>query len=352
MSSAIKRPLYQWLYQCLPLQLYGHPRRLLGLGFLLLLLSLLLSLSLGAYQSVFADWGQGGALVFWHIRMPRVLLCVIAGVALGVSGALIQGLFRNPLADPSLIGVSSGAALGAALSLVIGWQWLGISGAPWIQMSAAFVGALLVTTLTWWLAHSHHQVSITRLLLIGIAINALAAAALGWLSFLANDQQLRSLTFWMLGSLSGSMWTQVLSCLLIVALALGRVLIRGQTAQDLNALCLGPAQACLLGVDVGAVQRRCLVCVALSVGAVTALTGMIGFVGLLAPHLVRLVAGPDHRWVLPGSALVGAILVLLADTAARILVAPAELPLGVLTGLIGACTFVWMLRRQSLSGSI
>jgi len=317
------------------------------LGVLTLLGCVLLAISQGAYGLLIANWHQGGAEVLWHIRAPRVLMGVVAGMALGVSGALIQGLFRNPLADPGLIGVSSGAALGAGLMIVVGWQWLGARAGPWALMVAAFAGALLVTALTWRLARREGQVQITRLLLVGIAINAGAGSALGLLSHLADDEQLRSLTFWLLGSLGGSQWPAVSVCTLVVVLALSLPLWHPAQARALNVLSLGDTQAQMLGVNVQAVQRVCLVCVALSVGAVTALVGMVAFVGLLAPHAVRLLAGPDHRVVIPGSALIGACLVLLADTGARTLVAPAELPLGVLAGFIGAPAFVLMLHRRT-----
>lgn len=338
------------------------PWAIWSLGLMLLVACLAVSTSMGAYQSLLAHWHDGGAEVFWHIRLPRVLMCVVAGVALGTSGALMQGLFGNPLADPGLVGVSSGAALGAAASLVMGWQWLGVSmgadntatlgtaavsSTPWTQMLAAFIGALLTTAATWLLARREGHLDVTRLLLVGIAINALAASGLGWLSFMANDTQLRSLTFWMLGSLGGSQWGPVLCCAAVVAASLSSLWLRPRCAKDLDALSLGEAQATLLGVPVQTVQRQCLVRVALAVGSVTALTGMVGFVGLLAPHAVRLLLGAEHRWVLRGSAMAGACLVLLADAGARVLVAPAELPLGVLTGVLGACTFAWMLLRRS-----
>jgi iron complex transport system permease protein len=332
------------------------PWAIWSLGLVLLAICVAASTSMGAYQSLLAQWHEGGAQVFWYIRLPRVLMCVVAGVALGTAGALMQGLFGNPLADPGLVGVSSGAALGAATSLVMGWQWLGLpmgadsaaaSSTPWMQMLAAFIGALLTTAATWLLARREGHLDVTRLLLVGIAINALAASGLGWLSFMANDTQLRSLTFWMLGSLGGSQWGPVLCCAAVVSVALGSLWLRPRCAQDLDALSLGEAQATLLGVPVQTVQRQCLVRVALAVGSVTALTGMVGFVGLLAPHAIRLLLGAEHRWVLRGSALAGACLVLLADAGARVLVAPAELPLGVLTGVLGACTFAWMLLRRS-----
>ena len=316
-------------------------------GVVALLLALLLAATQGAYAVSWADLWQepsatGGSGVFWHIRAPRLLMAVLAGGALGLSGALVQGLFRNPLADPGLIGVSSGAALGAGVAIVLGGSWAMAWGA-WPVMALSFIGGLAVTVLVWRLARAQGQVQVPLLLLVGVAVNALAAAGLGLLSQMANDLQLRTLTFWLLGSLGGSQWSSTLACAVVVG---GVMLAAPRQACALNAMALGEAQARLMGVPLQAVQRRCVLWVALAVGAVTALTGMVGFVGLLAPHAVRLVAGPDHRLVLPASAVLGAVLVLLADVAARTVLAPIELPLGVLTGLTGAPVFLWMLRRR------
>ena len=317
-----------------------------------LLLALVIGATQGAYAVALKDlWPDAGhtsaeAEVFWHIRAPRLVMAVLAGAALGVSGALVQGLFRNPLADPALLGVSSGAALGAGIAIVFGPMWplalqegLGV----WPLLVCAFLGGLLVTALVWQLSRAQGQVHTPLLLLVGVAINALASAGLGLLSHLASDIQLRTLTFWLLGSLGGSQWHSTLACALVVLVVL---CLAPSQARALNALALGEAQARLMGVPVERVQRLCVLWVALSVGAVTALTGIVGFIGLLAPHAVRLLAGPDHRVVLPASAAVGAVLVVLADTIARTAFAPADLPLGVLTGLIGAPAFLWMLRRR------
>lgn len=316
------------------------------LGVACLLVCLTIGLTVGAYDRMWNHWSEGGADVFWHIRLPRVVMAVLAGAALGVAGALVQGVFRNPLADPGLIGVTGGAALGAGLAILLGADaGLGWWGA-WGLILPAFAGGLLVTVLSWRLASRQGQLSVSLLLLMGVAINALAGSGLGLMSYLSTDQQLRTLTFWLLGSLGSSQWLTVAPCAGVVALALARPLLMPAHARALNALTLGEGQAHLMGVDVRATQVWSIVAVALSVGAVTALCGMVGFVGLLAPHLIRLVLGPDHRFVLPGSAVVGACLVLLADGAARTLVAPAELPLGVLTGLLGSPVLVWMLWRR------
>lgn len=319
-----------------------------------LALALLVGATQGAYSVALADLWPGarasaGADIFWHIRAPRLVMAVLTGAALGMSGALVQGLFRNPLADPGLIGVSSGAALGAGIAIVFGphlplalRDTLGV----WPMMACAFLGGLLVTALVWQLSRARGQVHTPLLLLVGVAINALASAGLGLLSHLASDIQLRTLTFWLLGSLGGSQWQGTLACAVVV---LAVLCIAPSQARALNAMALGEAQARLMGVPVDKVQRHCVLWVALAVGAVTALTGMVGFIGLLAPHAVRLLAGPDHRIVLPASAAMGAVLVLLADTIARTAFAPADLPLGVLTGLIGAPAFLWMLRHRFIT---
>jgi iron complex transport system permease protein len=362
-----------------PLPLARQPGwRLAITAAVLVLAAVWIAATQGAYVVTLADFFSGaeasaGAQVFWHIRAPRLLMGLVAGAALGVSGALIQGLFRNPLADPGLIGVSGGAALGAALAIVLCGpitEWLagglgpftgvgafsfwplsapsahGLRPGPWLIMGSAFVGGLLATLLVWRLARAGGQVHVPLLLLVGVAINALAGAGLGLMSHLASDDQLRTITFWLLGSLSGAQWPTTVACGAVVLAVL--VMVPSQ-ARALNALALGEAQARLMGVNVLLVQRLCVLWVALAVGAVTSLIGMLGFVGLLAPHAMRLLAGPDHRVVLPGSAVLGAVLVVLADTLARTAFSPGELPLGVLTGLLGAPVFLLMLRRRFTS---
>ena len=284
-------------------------------------------------------------LVFVNIRLPRLLLGVAAGAALGLSGALMQGLFRNPLADPGLIGVSSGAALAAGVTIVLGSLWfpdLPRTLGSWTLVVMAFAGSLAVTLLVYGLSQHDGATRVSLMLLAGIAINALAGAGLGFLTFLASDEQLRSIQFWLLGSLGGARWSAVA----LVCSAVGVALVAGlRLARPLNALALGEAQAALLGVPVERVKAVAVLVTALAVGAVTATTGIIGFVGLMAPHGVRLLAGPDHRAVLPGSALLGAALVLLADSVARTAVKPAELPLGVLTAFVGVPFFLLLLRH-------
>ncbi|RZL03678.1 MAG: iron ABC transporter permease [Rubrivivax sp.] len=322
-----------------------------------LVLALALSATQGAYAipvgrlwTLLSSPGQWAthpdAQVFFHIRAPRLLMALLSGAGLGLTGALVQGLYRNPLADPSLIGVTSGAALGAGVAIVLGtsmspewWRFLGSS----LPLLTAFLGGLLVTALVWRWSSIQGQVRLPLLLLMGVAVNALAASGLGWLSFMADDAQLRSLTFWLLGSLSGTRWSSVAWAAVPVLMTL---CLTWRLAPQFNALALGEAQARLMGVAVDRLKRHGVWWSALVVGVLTAHIGMVGFVGLIAPHGVRLLAGADHRAVLPGSALLGAILVILADTASRTVVAPVELPLGVLTGLLGAPLFLWMLRQR------
>jgi iron complex transport system permease protein len=283
-------------------------------------------------------------LVFMNIRLPRLLLGIAAGAGLGMAGALMQGMFRNPLADPGLIGVSSGAALAAGITIVLGAAYfpeLPRNLGSWTLVLMAFAGGLSVTALIYALAQSGGDTQVGLMLLAGIAVNSLAGAGLGLLSFMASDEQLRSIQFWLLGSLGGARWSAValVGTITLIAVAAGMLM-----ARPLNAIALGEAQASMLGVNVEQVKRLCIVLTAMAVGGITATTGIIGFIGLIAPHCIRIIAGPDHRVVLPGSALLGAVLVLAGDAVARTVAKPAELPLGVLTAFVGVPFFLLLLR--------
>lgn len=334
------------------------PRTVLGLGTLLLLAAFVWGSARGAFAispgqllDVLADLFASQAepsqerLVFLNIRLPRLVLGVAAGMGLGVAGALMQGLFRNPLADPGLVGISSGAALAAGVTIVLGaslFPDLPRALGSWTLVLAAFAGGLLVTFGVYMLAQGPGGTNVGLMLLAGVAVNALAGAGLGFLNFLATDEQLRNIQFWLLGSLGGARWSAVILVSVLVAVA---VAIGWSHAGALNAIALGEAQASLLGVPVERVKSQAVLATALAVGAVTATTGMIGFIGLIAPHWVRLVAGPDHRIVIPASGLLGGALVLAADSVARTMLAPAELPLGVLTAVIGVPMFLGLLRH-------
>lgn len=281
-----------------------------------------------------------------NIRGPRALLGALAGAALGGSGAAMQGFFRNPLADPALIGVSAGGALAAVAVIVLGGAALaGLTAAlgAFALPIAAFLGALVTVFAIYTLSMMDGRVVVATMLLAGVAANALAFSGIGYLTFLADDAQLRDLTFWTLGSMGGATWERVLPAALGMAIALAMIL---SLARPLNSLLLGEDDANALGVDVERTKRLAAVGTALGVGAATAICGIINFIGLVVPHLVRLVTGPDHRYVLPGSCFLGAALVLVADIIARIAVSPAELPLGVVTAAIGAPFFFWLLIRD------
>ncbi len=284
--------------------------------------------------------------VLMSIRMPRVVLGILVGAGLAVAGTSMQALFRNPLADPTLIGVSAGGALAAATVIVMGVVWFpGITRSlgPATLPLAAFLGGLGAATLVYTLATHGGRTSIAILLLAGIAINALVEAGIGFYTYLANDEQLRNLAMWRLGSIGGANW----STLTFVgpAIALGAFVL-WRLAAPFNALALGESEASHLGVDVQRLKIAALVFSALVVGSAVAASGLIFFIGLLAPHMVRLACGPNHHIVLPGSMLLGATLILAADTIARTMVAPAELPLGVFTALIGAPFFIALLLRE------
>jgi iron complex transport system permease protein len=293
-------------------------------------------------DAVTADTALGQAqAVLLNIRLPRVLLGLLVGAGFGAAGSALQALFRNPLADPGLIGISSGAALGASTLIVLG-PIVGAMSLYFLPL-AAFIGALIVSALVYRLAAARGRLALPLLLLAGIAINALVGAAIGLLTYIASDAQLRSLTFWSLGSLGGAQWPVLAAVFPFVLL--GVVLI-ARNAHALNALQLGETEAQHLGVPAQAVKRTVLVASALSVGALVSCTGMIGFIGLVAPHCVRLACGPDQRIVMPGAMLLGAALTVLADLAARTIAVPAEVPLGILTALLGAPFFLILLWRS------
>lgn len=282
----------------------------------------------------------------FDIRLPRLILGLCVGASLGICGAALQALFRNPLADPGLLGVSSGAACGA-----VGWIVLGAAAPAWLHIAMAlpliaFAAALIATALVYAIAASRGQSEGSTLLLAGIAVNALANAIMGFFTYLGTDAQLRSLTFWLLGGLSGVTWHEIFPVLPVFAIALAGLLA---LARSFDVLALGEATAGHLGLPVETIRRLTMCLTAMGVGAAVALTGVVGFVGLTSPHLVRLIAGPKHSYVLPAAALMGALITVSADTIARTIVVPAELPIGIVTSAIGAPFFIWLLRRGSHS---
>lgn len=304
-----------------------------------------LDLGLADWQALVAGESTQGAQVLAQLRLPRVAFAVVVGAALGLAGALSQGLFRNPLAEPSLLGIPSGAICAVALVLTVFATWAGGLPSAWrpvVVPGAALAGAWLMCALLQVVARWLAPGAVAGLLLAGLALNALAMAVVGLCTYLATDEQLRNLTFWQLGSLALANWpvVAVLAPVVVAVLALAP-----RWGQALNALALGDAVAAQVGVPVVRLRRALVLALALLSGLAVAWCGLIGFIGLLAPHAARGVVGADARRVLPVAAWFGALLLLLADTAARTWVVPAELPVGILTALLGAPVLFLLLRR-------
>lgn len=347
------------------MEILAHRRRLpfaptLVAGALLLIAAAVVSAGTGAVAippgrilAQLLAWLGGAAqelssrdhLVLVGLRLPRIAAAILVGASLAAAGAALQGVFRNPLADPALIGVSSGAATAAAALIVLG------GNAVWVARAlplAAFVGGIVATLLVFLLARRAGQVSVTAMLLAGIAVNALAGAAIGLFSYLGDDVQLRQLTFWTLGSLAAVRWDQlpVAGTAMVAALA-----GLGLHARALDVFVLGERDAFALGLNPAGFAIRVVVLAALAVGAAVSLAGPIGFVGLVAPHVVRLAAGPAHRRLLPLAMIAGALVTVVADTLARVVAQPAELPIGLLLALVGAPVFLWLLRHGHAGGA-
>lgn len=307
---------------------------------------------LRALLEPFGAIGDGGGvssqegLILYSIRFPRVLLAGLVGVCLAVCGTAMQGLFRNPLADPSLIGVSSGASAGASLMIVMGGGAL-LQGGQFAGLSVvalgAFAGGFLAVILVYRLATSATGTSVATMLLAGIAISALAGALNSLLSFIADDEMLRRISLWQMGSLDAANWPRVWIAAAAVVLVMTMLPRQGPA---LNAFLLGESEARHLGIAVDIVKRRLILMTAMAIGISVAVAGTIAFVGLIVPHMVRLLIGPDHRYLIPASALAGAMLLIVADTFARVVVAPAELPAGILTALLGTPFFLSLLAQK------
>jgi len=285
-------------------------------------------------------------IILWEVRLPRIAMGALVGAALAVSGAVMQGLFRNPLADPGIVGVSAGAGLGAITAIVLGGllppalqSLIGIYTVP----LAAFLGGWASVLLLYGVATRGGRTSVATMLLAGIALGALAGAVSGLMVYAADDQQLRDLTFWGLGSLAGATWAKLATAAPIILLAL---LAATALGRGLNGLALGEATALHLGIPVQRTKTLAILTVAGATGAAVAVSGGIGFVGIVVPHLLRLATGPDHGPLLINSALLGASLLLGADMIARLVLAPAELPIGIVTAVLGAPVFLWILLRR------
>lgn len=286
--------------------------------------------------------------VFIQLRLPRVLLCAITGAILAVSGVLMQGLFRNPIVEPGLTGTSAGAALGASVVFVLapGFQvgFKNLMG-PLLVPVVAFTGSLLATYVVYALAKNAKRTSVMALLLVGIAVNAVCLSGTGFMSYIARDPQARSITFWNLGTFSGASWQQVL---IVGAVAAIVFVIALRYSKQLNTLLLGEEEAGYLGVDADTLKRRILLLNTAMVSVATAFTGVISFMGLIVPHVLRLLIGSDNKKLLPASMLLGALLLVLADMCARLILAPAEVPIGIITSLVGAPVFIILLKRFNM----
>ncbi len=276
--------------------------------------------------------------ILWNIRLPRIVLGALVGGSLGIAGAALQGVFRNPLAEPGIIGVSSGAAVGAVAAIVLGLNFFGSGG---IAVSA-FICGLIATAIVYLVARSYGQTEVTTLVLAGIAVNATAGAFTGLFVFIADDDQLRSITFWTLGNVGGATWPVIGSVLPFFLVGL---ILLPFWARQLNLLSLGDREARHLGVSTERVRLSVIVLSALLTGAAVSVSGIIGFVGLVVPHIIRLIVGPNHSFLLPASILGGVTSLLLADLLARTVVVPAELPIGVVTAMIGGPFFLWLVHR-------
>ena len=327
----------------------------------LLIVMLLCAISFGAVSikvsdmfSAIAHYFQGknpGNIyegVFLQIRLPRVLLCAITGAILSASGVLMQGLFRNPIVEPGLIGTSAGAAFGASIVFVLAGdmsiEMKEITG-PLLVPLFAFAGGLLATFVVYSLAKSIKKISITSLLLIGIAVNAMGLSGTGFMSYIARDPQARNITFWNLGTFTGATWSQVFITGTVAAIIFTIAL---RYSKQLNALLLGEEEASYLGVDTEKLKRRVMIVNTAMVSVATAFVGVISFMGLIVPHMLRLMIGSDNKKLLPASMLLGAILLTLADMAARLLLAPAEIPIGIITSIVGAPVFIMLLKKFSI----
>ncbi|RZF59710.1 FecCD family ABC transporter permease [Sphingobacterium corticibacterium] len=327
-----------------------------------LVLVILFSLGMGAMKIAVMDTvkilAKGAGLVknvsvdnlaenvLLYVRLPRVLLGLLVGAALGISGAAIQGIFRNPLAEPGLIGISAGASLFAVL--IIGFEavlfvTLGNILGFYLLAFGAFAGAGLAAMLVYQFSKTDGKPNVATMLLAGIAINALAGALTGLVTYMADEQQLRTITFWMLGSLGGANWNMIWG---ITPFVLIPVFLLPFYGRGLNLFAIGEHQAEQIGMNPNKIKSGVVILSTLAVGACVSVTGIIGFVGLLVPHIIRLVGGVDHRVVLPASALLGALVLTLSDMLARVLVAPVELPIGVITALLGTPVFLYILYKD------
>ena len=321
-------------------------KSLLFIFFIVLFISIFLATSVGSFEIPILDiiYGKIDSLdktILFTIRMPRVILAASVGASLAISGACLQGLFRNPLADPGLIGVSAGAALGAAFSIVFSANFVSLSyfGAYLIPFSA-IIGSAAVIVILFVVTKGFGYDGVTYMLLAGIAVNAIAGVGIGILTYISDDSELRGLTFWTMGSFGGVTWPLILPAVVVISLAIVWTI---GLSKKLDLIQLGDAEASRLGVDIKKLRFGVIISSAVVVGISVALSGMIGFVGLIVPHLVRILGGVNHSYVLFSSALFGSILMIVSDMLCRTIISPAELPVGLITSGLGSPFFLWLI---------
>jgi iron complex transport system permease protein len=327
-----------------------------GMGVVMLVLSISAAVSIGAVPIplgtvwgvildrlapglVTPDWTAGRAAIVWDIRLPRALLAALVGAGLALVGAVLQSVTRNPLADPHLLGISSGAAFGAILALMHTGMFLGLATVPLL----AFIGALGSTLLVLAVASFAQATSADRLVLTGVAVSFIVMALANVLIFLGDPRAAHTVVFWMLGGLGLAQWAHLIWPALILT---GAALYFRAVAGSLNAMTIGDETASTLGIPIARFRLTVFVVAALVTGVMVAFSGVIGFVGLLIPHIVRMIVGGDNARVLPASMLAGAIFLIWADIIARTIKRPEDLPIGIVTGLVGGLFFVWLLRRR------
>ena len=342
--------------------MYRKSKLVIPVLLILLLVTIVCAIVFGAVSISFSDMlsackhylsGQNASniheAVFWQLRLPRVLLCAITGAILSVSGVLMQGLFRNPIVEPGLIGTSAGAAFGASVVFVLSASFspaLKAVGGTLLIPLFAFAGGLLATFIVYSLAKNAKRVSIMSLLLTGIAVNAIGLSGTGFMSYIARDPQARSISFWNLGTFTGASWIQAG---VTGAVATAVFFISFRYSKKLNALLLGEEEAAYLGVDVNKLKTRIIILNTAMVAVATAFVGVISFMGLIVPHVMRLLIGSDNKKLLTASMITGAVLLTWADMGARLLLAPAEIPIGIITSLVGAPVFIFLLKRMTIT---
>ena len=329
--------------------LISRQRHLLLTFLISLIVSALLGLSIGSFKiSVFdillGKLDELGSTILYTIRMPRVMLAAFVGASLAISGACLQGLFRNPLADPGLIGVSAGAALGAAFAIVVSSRFISLNFlGPYLIPFSAIIGSASVIIILFGITKGFGYDGVTYMLLAGIAVNAIAGVGIGVLTYISDDSELRSLTFWTMGSFGGVTWPLIMPAIVVILFSI--VWIIG-LSRKLDLIQLGDVEASRLGINIKKVRFGVIISSAVVVGISVALSGMIGFIGLVVPHLVRILGGVNHLYVLIGSALFGSILMVISDMMCRVIISPAELPVGLITSGLGSPFFLWLIFKM------